>query len=534
MIILLDDESGSGMITGKQRLNKKIIEHSLGDIIRRVFVIIPPEYKVEFEKDIYRHNLKRVQVLAGITLLIGLLLLPLAKNYTYTFMYSLLVTIMGIFILISIFLDKNKVKKLLKLIVEIFSPLFIILWGIQMSFLDGYITVYILSIIAISSLIYIKPIFSLLVFLIPHTLFLFASHYYLSTIDLLNHYYINGTVIVILGWVISRIFYKYHLTNFINKKIIKQSNQELSLSNNMLEERTMMLEEINNQLKISEKRYRTIFENTGTAMIIIKSEDIISLVNDKFVKLFGYKKEEVENKLKWTNFVVNDDISKLKRVYYDKEGPGHTEFRGKNKTGFTRHFHLNFSNIPSSDELVASLIDITDRKYNEEKIRTMAYHDPLTGLANRRCFQELFVKKIARAGRNGEMLSVLFLDLNEFKIINDTHGHRIADLVLCEVAERLTTVVRDSDITARFGGDEFVILLENIYEQGDGVYIAKRIIEIIKNPFLIEGIKINLDISIGLSFYPDDGIEAEQLISKADHAMYIAKRKGKERFYVYK
>lgn len=176
-------------------------------------------------------------------------------------------------------------------------------------------------------------------------------------------------------------------------------------------------------------------------------------------------------------------------------------------------------------------------KSSEEKIRHMAYHDNLTGLPNRKVFEDRMSMGLSRGKRKGERLGVMFLDLDGFKKINDRYGHEAGDEVLREVSQRLKKLVRESDTVSRFGGDEFVFLLQDISRAGDLKGIAKRVIAEIGKGIEFRGeelrVGVRVGVSIGISVYPRDGKDGEELIKKADEAMYLAKRSGKNAFRLY-
>jgi diguanylate cyclase (GGDEF)-like protein len=177
--------------------------------------------------------------------------------------------------------------------------------------------------------------------------------------------------------------------------------------------------------------------------------------------------------------------------------------------------------------------DITDRKYAEQQLVYIANHDPLTGLLNRSQFHNRLSQALTAAHRFNNKLAVMFLDLDRFKLINDTLGHRLGDLLLQEVSERLKTSVRSNDLLARLGGDEFIVLLSHIGHIDDVARIAQKIIDILTHPFTIEGHDIVITASIGISVYPDDGDNSQNLLMNADSAMYLAKDRGKNNYQFY-
>lgn len=170
--------------------------------------------------------------------------------------------------------------------------------------------------------------------------------------------------------------------------------------------------------------------------------------------------------------------------------------------------------------------DITERVRGAERYRHLAYHDMLTGLPNRRLFSDRLEQAIARARRKGHRVAVMLLDLDDFKIINDTHGHSTGDEVLIAISNRLRQAVRESDTVARLGGDEFVVLLPETLHTEDAATVAQKIIETVREPVAIGSRQYFLGVSIGLALFPDHAPNAERLLQQADIAMYIAKRRG--------
>lgn len=170
--------------------------------------------------------------------------------------------------------------------------------------------------------------------------------------------------------------------------------------------------------------------------------------------------------------------------------------------------------------------DVIERKSYEEKIKHHAYYDFLTGLPNRKLFTDRLTMALVNAKRNNTTLAVMFIDLDQFKTVNDTLGHEIGDLLLTEVANRLKMCVREGDTVARLGGDEFIILMQDI-DQTVVTQVAERVIDKISSKYYINSHQIFTSPSIGISFYPDDGEDVESLIKKADMAMYYVKDNGK-------
>ena len=171
--------------------------------------------------------------------------------------------------------------------------------------------------------------------------------------------------------------------------------------------------------------------------------------------------------------------------------------------------------------------EIQERKQAEQLARHLAYHDTLTGLPNRRLLEDRLEQALIAARRNGDQVAVQFIDLDHFKPINDSLGHRLGDLLLQEVAKRLRGLLREIDTVSRIGGDEFVVVLPNIRTDAAAGEIGNKILMILSRPFLIESHVLTVTPSIGISIYPHHGSDPETLISRADDAMYQAKQKGR-------
>lgn len=177
--------------------------------------------------------------------------------------------------------------------------------------------------------------------------------------------------------------------------------------------------------------------------------------------------------------------------------------------------------------------EIQERRAAEAKIRHLANHDVLTGLPNRRLLEDRIGQALLAAKRNASRVAIQFIDLDRFKIINDSLGHRIGDLLLQQVAERIRSGLREVDTVSRIGGDEFVLVLPDIQSEDGAAEIAKRIIESLAQPYLIDGHVLTVTPSIGLSLYPAHGTDVETLINRADAAMYQAKQIGGNNYQLY-
>jgi diguanylate cyclase (GGDEF)-like protein len=179
--------------------------------------------------------------------------------------------------------------------------------------------------------------------------------------------------------------------------------------------------------------------------------------------------------------------------------------------------------------------DITDEKSQEEKLKFQAYHDPLTGLPNRQLFNDRLDRALAYARHSNRKVAVFFLDLDKFKAVNDTLGHKVGDLLLQEAAVRFKTCVRNEDTVARLAGDEFTFILQDIaHGEADSEMVARRVITALSLPFSLEGHPVSITPSIGITIYPSDGSTVETLLKNADAAMYAAKKQGRGRYVLFR
>ena len=213
-------------------------------------------------------------------------------------------------------------------------------------------------------------------------------------------------------------------------------------------------------------------------------------------------------------------------------GPQIFEWRCKTKQGvlFWTEISLRYSEFGDTPAIVAIMRDITERKQHDTEIIYLAEHDVLTGLANRSMFTMALDRAIAQSLRTGKKFAILCLDLDRFKDVNDTRGHLTGDRLLRLVAERLKANVRLNEPVARFGGDEFAILLGDLREPAEVAALADRLIVSISRPFLIDGIENHVGVSIGVAIYSEDAGDAESLLSHADIALYRAKSEGRQTY----
>lgn len=199
-----------------------------------------------------------------------------------------------------------------------------------------------------------------------------------------------------------------------------------------------------------------------------------------------------------------------------------------------RHFDARLNQMSIDNQLVCVVRDITEIKTSEEELQHLAHHDPLTGLPNRLLLNEYLNQSIKRAKRHQHMVAVLFFDLDNFKIINDSFGHDVGDLLLKETAERLVKSVRSEDSVSRISGDEFIILMEGLSNPDDLISSTNKLLHQFQKEFLLENHTVSVTASIGISLYPQDAQSSAKLLRNADAAMYRAKNDGRNNYQFYK
>ncbi|MFZ6817491.1 putative bifunctional diguanylate cyclase/phosphodiesterase [Undibacterium sp. Ji22W] len=249
-------------------------------------------------------------------------------------------------------------------------------------------------------------------------------------------------------------------------------------------------------------------------------------------KLFGYSANEAIGQNILFLYEQNDADDELRSDIFLEHGGREMEVRRRKKSGEIFWASLSLSML--CDEMsqpigmIGYLSDITDRKRSEEKINHLAYYDPLTDLPNRTLFKKLVDNNLQQSQRNDASVSVMFIDLNRFKPINDSLGHRIGDLLLQQVADRFRSTLRENDVIARLGSDEFAVALQDIKQHFHTGLVAQKMLATLEPVFQIDGHELRLGASVGISIYPQDGIDAEELLQKADIAMFKAKRQNEK------
>ncbi len=303
---------------------------------------------------------------------------------------------------------------------------------------------------------------------------------------------------------------------------------------------------VNQRLRDSERWYRYMVNSSPDFIYTLDAEGVCTFCNDRVQSLLGYSKESMIGK-PLTAFIYPEDLEAAQYILQEKRsgdrGSGNVEIRiphGIDSTLLTLEFNSfgmyeeSEAGLPSRYVGVYGVAkDITEKKKNTDLIIYQVYHDQLTGLANRKLFKDHLELAIAQARRHQHMLALMFLDLDRFKVVNDTLGHAVGDRLLIEVAVRLKGCLREDDTLARLGGDEFTLLLPHISHRENAIRAADKIIQAFAAPFQIDGHELHVPMSIGIALYPEHGDSMDVLIKNADIAMYDSKAKGRNQFQIY-
>ncbi|MDR7079505.1 diguanylate cyclase (GGDEF)-like protein/PAS domain S-box-containing protein [Neobacillus niacini] len=290
------------------------------------------------------------------------------------------------------------------------------------------------------------------------------------------------------------------------------------------------------RLAESELKFSSIVEEALIGVYIVQEDGKVSYGNKKFYEIVGITDSRTE--VYFRDYVHPEDrpnLDSLGKILINSEKGITHAFRIVKKDGSVLHIESHAANVYLQNKLhvVGSLQDITERKEAEELNEYLAYHDFLTDLPNQRSFYKKMEHALISSKTLQQKLTVMFLDLDRFKYVNDTLGHSIGDKLLKKVSERLNMYLRDDDVLARIGGDEFVALLPNTGNTNQVVEYAQTIIESLEEPFHIENYELFITASIGISTFPYDGEDAETLIKHADSALYKAKAKGKNTYQIF-
>ncbi len=312
-------------------------------------------------------------------------------------------------------------------------------------------------------------------------------------------------------------------------------HDQVSHLEQVLRDREQALIESQRNLGLSNQ----IIDASPNGIVITSADTIIESVNPAFTRLTGYSPEEAIGKTPALLKSGRHDATFYQELWRTLRESGYWqgEIWNRRKSGEIYPEWLTITELKDASggehKYVGIFTDISERKENEQKIRALAYYDALTGLPNRRLFQDRLELALPQMRRNHQQLAVLFIDLDLFKRINDTLGHDVGDQVLVEMAGRLKACVRESDTVSRMGGDEFTILQPDVKDPSNALQLASRIVASLREPFVSSGRELYVTSSVGIAVYPEDGETPEELTKNADTAMYRAKELGRNNYQLY-
>lgn len=296
--------------------------------------------------------------------------------------------------------------------------------------------------------------------------------------------------------------------------------------------------QLEQKLRENEERYRLIAENSLDVIKLINPEGIIEYVSPSSEVIVGLSPSDYLGN-HFSDFLCEEDRDEVVLKFAE------IVQRGKSLTVETKHLHADGHFIwmeiiatPVFKEgrvvqVVTSARDISERIEYREKLAKMAFHDYLSGLPNRRLFEDRLDMALKHASRHNERVGLILIDGRNFKAINDTYGHEVGDAVIVRLARRLEQSVRSVDTVARLGGDEFAIVLPELEDEKDATRVAERIVQIFEQPCVIGAHEIAFKVDIGISVYPDHTLDQKELIRFADEAMYSTKADDESSYYIY-
>lgn len=330
-----------------------------------------------------------------------------------------------------------------------------------------------------------------------------------------NNLFVTYFLIWSIGCVV--IFLFAHIINIRNFERIKREKEK--------EEAARVL-----------RMYANAFESSGDAILIADSHNKVININESFSNLTGYSLDDIKGKA--TNILscgeTSDNTYSAMWSALQSAGFWHGELWNRKRTGEKYPVWVSITLIPNEEQMgsfyIANYRDVTERIAAQAEISHLAHHDILTGLCNRYSLEERLEQEILNSKRHQRALAVLFIDLDNFKSINDSFGHQIGDQFLVEIGTRLKTCTRAEDVLARIGGDEFILVLTNLNDGIEASKVAEKILSILRTPYQLPTHMFESSASIGICLYPDDAEDTETLLKNADIAMYQAKASGRNTY----
>lgn len=285
--------------------------------------------------------------------------------------------------------------------------------------------------------------------------------------------------------------------------------------------------------------FKSVLESISDAVFALDAGGNFTLANRRLAQMTGHKHHELIG-IPFERIFAPESLPEVQRMLRHALGGERRERRFEAHVAHARGHQriLSCSLQPlvhagRASGIVGTAADITDRKAAEQRIEHLAYHDPLTGLPNRRLLNDRLAMATSQAARDRRKVGVLFVDLDRFKSINDSLGHRTGDLVLQELGARLRGCVRSADTVARMGGDEFVFLLPAVEREEEAIAVARKVLDAVRRPFSVEQREFVLTACVGISFYPQHGEDPETLIKHADTALFEGKRRSGDTYEIF-
>ena len=284
------------------------------------------------------------------------------------------------------------------------------------------------------------------------------------------------------------------------------------------------------RLRENEERYRQLFERNLAGVFRSGLDGRILEVNESMARIFGYTREELLSTPAQRLYFTVEERQRMMSRLRDQRTLSNVELRMRRKDDSPVWILENMSLVEGGEVIEGTMIDISERKAAQEQVEYQAYHDVLTGLPNRLLFRDRIPVALSHARRSRRAVAIMFLDLDHFKLVNDTLGHTVGDGLLQAAAERLVHCVRADDTVARMGGDEFTILISDLSDARSAATIAQKVMDSMVKPIEVDGHELFITTSIGISIFPEDGMDTETLLKNADRAMYRAKDAGRNNF----
>lgn len=331
-------------------------------------------------------------------------------------------------------------------------------------------------------------------------------------------------------------------TQDLSKRLELSSNDEIGILANDFNQMTARLESGSKAHQVAETRLRATIDNALDAVVQMSSEGVVTGWNEQAANIFGWTREEAVGRLLHEMIIPLHyreehlrDMQHLLAMGEERIQNSRIEKVSLHRDGheFPVEWAITTIEVEGQYEFSAFIRDITSKKKSEELIWKQANFDKVTGLPNRHMFHDRLEQEIKKAQRGELQMALLFIDLDHFKEINDTLGHDVGDILLVDTAQRISNCVRDSDTVARLGGDEFTIILLEIDDIRTVERVAQGILKALAEPFQLKDEVVHISASIGITLYPNDATDVEELLKNADQAMYVSKNQGRNQSNYY-